>query len=299
MTRGRVLLVGDAVLDVVVQPGAPRAPTSDTASRIRVARGGSSANMAVALRAVVGDSLEVSFVGAAGHDDAARLVRADLKRSGVVAHLPRVSAPTGVVVALVGEHGERAMLSERGANSALRWGHVARWMDDALVHVHVSGYTVLDPATRDLVPRLLTRAHECGATTSVDVCSVEPLRQLGVRPFYEAARGATMLFANEEEALALAAASTVEEALEVLAGTWSEVMVTRAARGARVRRGARDFAVGAPVARVVDTTGAGDAATGTYLGERVSGADVVPALERAMGAAARVVRGLGSRGDVT
>ncbi len=285
------------MLDVVVQPLTRRAPTSDTPSRIHVARGGSAANLAVALRSVVGESFEVSFVGTVGDDAAADLVREDLERSLVLAHLPEVSGATGVVVSLVGEQGERAMMSDRGVNSALRYEHAATWMDDSLAHLHVSGYTILDPHTRAVATRLLRFAHSLGATTSIDVCSVEPLVRAGVAEFTDAARGATMIFANEEEAIALAGASEIDSALASLARSWSEVVVTRGARGALVRHQGRDYSAPARSGDVVDTTGAGDAATGTYLGERLNGRGVQSALNDAMFAAARVVGGLGSRGE--
>ncbi len=284
------------MLDVVVQPLAPFAPTSDTPSRVRVARGGSSANMAVAMRSVLDESFEVFFAGVVGDDAAGRLVREDLERSNVVALLREVNGATGVVVSLVGEHGERAMMTDRGVNSSLRFEHVVAWMGDSLAHVHVSGYTVLDPHTREMVPRLLAVAAARGATTSVDVCSVEPLRHAGVDHFSEAVSGATMIFANEEEALALTKQSDADTALDVLARTWSEVVVTRGARGARVRCDGRVYTASARGQNVIDTTGAGDGATGTYLGGRLNGLDVQSALERAMVAAAQVVQGLGSRG---
>jgi sugar/nucleoside kinase (ribokinase family) len=223
-------------------------------------------------------------------------VREDLERSGVVAHLSEVSGATGVVVAMVGEHGERAMMTERGVNSELRYEHVAPWLDPSLVHLHISGYTILDASTREMVPRLLKHVGAMGATTSIDVCSLEPLRHVGVEHFTSAARGATMIFANEEEALALAGASEVHAALEILANTWSEVVVTRGAKGALARREGRDYSARVGVEEVVDTTGAGDSATGTYLGDRLNGSDVQSALGHAMAAAAQVVQSLGSRG---
>jgi sugar/nucleoside kinase (ribokinase family) len=136
-----------------------------------------------------------------------------------------------------------------------------------------------------------------GATTSIDVCSVEPLRHVGVEHFTGAARGATMIFANQEEALVLAGANDVHAALESLANTWSEVVVTRGAYGALARHGGRDYSSHVRVEVVVDTTGAGDCATGTYLAARLAGADVATSLHGAMRAAALVVDGLGSRGQ--
>jgi sugar/nucleoside kinase (ribokinase family) len=284
------------MLDVVVRPVAPVAPTSDTPSQIRVGRGGSGANLAVALRAAAGDALEVVFAGVVGDDAPAQIVRRDLDASGVVAHVTTLAGPTGVVVSHVAANGERAMLTDRGVNTHLRLEHVVTVVDASLVHLHVSGYTVLDDATRDVAAHLLATASAMGATTSVDVCSLGPLLRVGVANFARAVADATMIFANEEEALALTREASVERALENLARRWGEVVITRGARGARARTGLVDVSAAACVDHVVDTTGAGDAATGTYLAQRLCGAEPAAALRAAMDAAANVVRGLGNRG---
>jgi ribokinase len=292
----RVVVVGDAMLDVVVRPLAPFAPTSDTPARVRVLRGGSGANLAVALRAAAAGTLDIVFAGIVGRDAAALIVRADLEESGVVAHLASAEGSTGVVVSLVGDVGERAMMTERGVNGELVFEHVADVLDESLVHLHVSGYTVLDAATRVLVTRLLEAAAASGATTSVDVCSVGPLVTLGPATFAAAIREATMLFANEEEALVLSGGDDVDVALEILSRQWREVVITRGARGALARRGEEVVTAAARSDDVVDTTGAGDSATGTYLAHRLAGDDLETSLRYAMDAAARVVRGLGSQG---
>ena len=156
---------------------------------------------------------------------------------------------------------------------------------------------MLDPRTRPLVTTLLAMARDAGVSSSVDVCSVEPLRQLGAELFIAAASGASMVFANEEEALVLSGAEDVEAALTMLASRWDEVLVTRGSRGALVRRQERTWSAPAVHTDAVDTTGAGDCATGTYLAGRLAGDDVGECLRRAMDAAAEVVAGLGSRGQ--
>jgi len=292
----RVVIVGDAMLDVVVRPLAPLAPTSDTPARVRVGRGGSAANLAVALRQAGADDVEVVFAGVAGRDAASQIVGRDLEEAGVLAHLALVEGSTGVVVSLVSHGGERAMMTERGVNGSLSFEHVAEVIDESLVHLHVSGYTVLDEDTRAVVPRLLAAAAQRGATSSVDVCSVGPLQSVGPSVFQAAVEEATMLFANEEEALVLAGTDDIDAALVSLSRRWREVVITRGSRGAMARRGDDVVAVMARGADVVDTTGAGDCATGTYLAHRLGGSDLMTSLRLAMDAAALVVRGLGSRG---
>ena len=78
----RVVVVGDAMLDVVVRPSASVAPTSDTPSRVRVGRGGAAANLAVAI-ASADPGLEVVYVAAVGDDAAGEIFRRELEESPV------------------------------------------------------------------------------------------------------------------------------------------------------------------------------------------------------------------------
>ena len=284
-----VAVLGDVMLDVVVVPVGPWSATSDTPSRVRVGRGGSGANLAIALARTGHD---VTYLGAVGRDGAGALWRERLSDAGVASRLEEVDAPTGVVVALVGDDGQRSMYTDRGANSLLS----ATFVESALAHyshLHVSGYSLLDAATREVAVAALARAHESGASTSVDVCSVGPLVALGPALFASLVAGVDFLFANEEEATVLGAGE-IEEALVALGELSREVVVTRGARGALVRRGTVTSTAPSLAGDVLDTTGAGDAATGTYLGARLAGEDVEIALVNAMTAAAVVVAGLGA-----
>jgi len=282
------------MLDVVTRPMAPVAPTSDTPALARVGRGGSGANLAIAL-AETGAS--VTYVGAVGRDGAAAVVVGDLVRDGVRARLKEFDGPTGVVVAVVAPDGQRAMMSDRGVNPHLTIEHVTAVLDEPFDHLHVSGYTVLDDHTRPVAAAALTLARGRGASTSVDVCSVAPLRVVGSANFLDAVGTVSTLFANEEEAMALSQRPGLEEALEVLSQRFEEVVVTRGADGAIARRGVEEWRAAAAAVRVVDTTGAGDAASGAYLGASLRGASPRDALAAAMAAAALVVTGVGARGQ--
>jgi sugar/nucleoside kinase (ribokinase family) len=281
------------MLDVVVKPDAVIAPTSDTSSLVRLSRGGAAANMAEALARAGHD---VTFVGACGDDLAAQLFEETLHDAGVDVALERFASPTGVVVALVGPDGQRAMMTDRGANSTLSLEHVLRVLDRTFDHLHVSGYTLLDGSTTDVGRGALLRARELGHSTSVDVCSVAPLIAMTPALFLKVALGTNTLFANEEEAMALSGTRDVESAMECLSVYFDETVITRGEDGARARRDGVDCEVNSASDDVVDTTGAGDAATGTYLAVRLREGSIDEALRAAMSAASVVVKGLGSRG---
>ena len=293
MSGRRVVLVGDLMMDVVVQPTAPLAPTSDTPANVRVGRGGAGANMAVGL-ARAGHA--VTYLGAVGGDATGQLVVEELRNAGITVAAQMVDVATGVVVAVVAPDGQRAMLTSRGANQLLERTWVVEQLSAEFDHLHVSGYTLLDPATRDVARAALEIARARSVSASVDVCSVGPLATMTASVFLDAAAGASMLFANEEEAMVLASEEDPDRALVTLATLFDEVVVTRGARGAAAMHAGGSWRVAAQVTNVVDTTGAGDAATGAYLAARLNGWDELAALEDAMAAAVGVVRALGSLG---
>lgn len=293
MNQRRVVVLGDVMLDVVVQPLGLLAPTSDSPANIRVTRGGSGANVAMAVRATGHDVL---YVGSGGDDAASQVFVDALRDGGVVTHLQSVNVPTGTVVAIIASDGQRAMLTDRGANVMLDDAFVTEQLSESFDHLHVSGYLLLDAATRSVGEKALAIAKSRGASTSVDVCSVAPLLEATPEVFLHAAQGTSMLFANDEEALALASAKNLDVALDSLATLFGEVVVTRGEHGVLAALGVKRFTEPAIKVDVVDTTGAGDAATGTYLGARLHDDEPSIGLRRAMAASARVVGGLGALG---
>jgi sugar/nucleoside kinase (ribokinase family) len=289
----KAIVMGDVMIDVIVQPTKPLAPTSDTPANVRVGRGGSGANVAVALAR---GGHDVTYVGVVGDDVAGEQFAADLRRAGVTPLLEKVEGPTGVVVALIASDGQRAMMTDRGVNTQLTLEAVLSALETSFDHLHLSGYTLLDAATRRCGTTALERANSLGASTSVDVCSVGPLALVTAEVFLEAAQSSAMLIANEEEALLLAGSNDVAEAAAVLARDFEEVVITRGREGALVMTKGQSWFESSLSLEVLDTTGAGDAASGAYIAARLDGLSVGESLTQAMVAAAIVVRGLGSRG---
>ena len=292
----RVVVVGDVMWDVVVRPQGPVAEFSDTPAAIRVTRGGAAANLAVALREALARPADVVYVGSRGADAMGERFEQELQRHNVIPLLRVTSDATGTLVSMVDERGERTMLTDRGANDALCAEDVLDALTEDLVHLHLSGYTVLSGNNAAWIAQVIDRAHERGATVSVDVCSWQPLQAFGPSRFRSTIGNVDVLAANEVEAVQLAGASDYEEALEQLSNHHGEVVVTIGARGAVVQRaGIRSHAPSQAV-DVVDTTGAGDATLGTYLAYRLDGHDPAGALRAAMSKAAAVVAGFGSAG---
>lgn len=162
--------------------------------------------------------------------------------------------------------------------------------------MHVSGYPLLDERSRAAGLRAAELAVATGASRSVDASSTGPLRAAGVARFLGWARGVDLLFCNLDEGVLLTGQLEARTAAMALASTAVEAVVTDGARGAVIAAG--DEVLSVPVAegrRAVDTTGAGDAFTGTYLARRLRGDPAAAAADAAMRAAASAVAEAGAR----
>lgn len=288
------VVVGDLMTDVVVRLREEFAPESDTASQITVGPGGSASNVAVFLAR---GGVATTLVGAVGDDERGRSLVDALTREDVASQVRVVEhARTGSVVSMVSRDGRRSMLTDRGANLALDAGRLPDDLFRARSHLHLSGYEVIDEATRPEAKAIFDRAGTAGMSRSVDCSSAAPLQRMGARAFFDVTFGAEVLFANGDEAQALAGSSDPEAIIEVLAPRYATSIVTLGSRGVcLIERGAPPLLVPARAVRAVDTTGAGDAFTGAFLAATLRGAEPRSAIGAGLDAAAMTVQVQGAR----
>ncbi|HEX8627531.1 MAG TPA: PfkB family carbohydrate kinase [Catenuloplanes sp.] len=291
----RVAVVGDLVTDVLAVLAGPLAAGSDTPATVRMTGGGQGANTAAWL---AWHGARVSLVAAVGTDDAATARLAELAGYGVRCAIRRhPGAATGSVV-VVASGTERTMLTDRGANLLLSPADVATALGDAadLVHLHLSGYTLLDDASRPAGLRALALARERGLTTSVDAASAGPLRRVGPSAFAAWIRGVDLLLANTDEATALVGAGSPGRQAGALTGLARAAVLKRGASGAVwAQPDGGLVAVPAEPADAVDATGAGDAFAAGVLVAWLAGRPPQEALRAGAAAGALAVSRLGAR----
>ncbi|HEU5152681.1 MAG TPA: PfkB family carbohydrate kinase [Iamia sp.] len=283
---GRVLVVGDLLVDVVARPAGPLRVGSDTAAEVRLTGGGSAANTAAWIAHAGG---EVALLAAVGEDELGAVARRDLAAAGVAFVGPVLAdRATGTCVVIVAPDGERTMLPDRGANDALP----AAAVDAALAGaawVHVSGYALLHEGSRSAGVAALAGARARGVPTSVDAASAGPLADVGAAVALALLAGVDVLFANAAELAALGGLDAT------LAAGIGAVVAKAGADGATWTDGVSSVAVPAAPAEVVDTTGAGDALAAGFLAATRAGADRPAALEAGVALAAHAVARLGAR----
>ncbi|PXY32988.1 ribokinase [Prauserella sp. PE36] len=250
----KVVVVGDAGLDVVARHEGPVVHGGDTRAQVRLTGGGAGANTALWLRAA---GTEPTLVGRIGDDLGGRAVRAGLEAAGVeCAFAVDPDAPTCCVVVLVDAEGQRSMLPDRGANARLSPADIDAAALAGARHLHLSGYVLLDPSSRPAGLAALAAAREAGLTTSVDPQSAALLTD--PEKFLADVRGVDVLLPNAAELRALTGQEGAESAARLLDVAGAVVVTTGLDGAAWV---GRDGLVSVPAepAECVDSTGAGDA----------------------------------------
>jgi sugar/nucleoside kinase (ribokinase family) len=292
----RVIVVGDLLYDLLAKVEGEVIFGTDTFVPIRVAAGGSGANAAAWLAS---SGIETHFVGRVGDDPFGGFLAQELERAGVRPHLARdTSLATGKVFVLVDGTGERTMITDRGAGEALS----PEDLPGSLLrggHLHLSGYTFSGSSRRETARKALHLARESGMTVSVDPSSVPLLRDIGTERFLGWTRGADLYFPNREEGALLAGVENPERIAERLLSHYFGVVLKLGAGGALYADADGEWErVPAAPARVVDTTGAGDALCAGFLSARFSGASPAEALRRGVGLATEAVARVGAHPGV-
>ena len=285
----RCIVVGDVMMDVTAVIDSDIAYASDTPARITLQPGGVAANTSAWMAL---DGKPVTVVGCVGTDPFGRSIRQQLSDLGVDVRLQESPLPTGTCVVIVDRRRERTMFPDSGANAGL----VAADLDDLIVpgaHVHLSGYTLLNPATRHVGLEVLARAEAAGATRSLDPASAAPMRA-NLDLFRALLPRVDLLLANEDEAAVLSGHDDPHLALAALADLVPTVVVKVGARGALAQDGSATVAAPALRHDVVDTTGAGDAFTAGFLPAWLAGATLAGAVEEGQRLAGTAVGRVGA-----
>jgi ribokinase len=249
--------------------------------------GGKGANQAIAAART---GVDARFLGAVGRDaDGARVVDSLTAAGVAVDGLIRLEhAPTGRAVILVDEQGQNVIVVTAAANNALTPGHV-----------EVVADTIADAAVL-VVQGEIPAAATSAAIDTADRSGVRVIVNLAPYIDLEEAIGsADPLVLNEIEATQLLGrAVTGPESIEVVADLTRHArsaVVTVGAAGALVVEQGAVTHVPAPVAaRVVDTTGAGDAFVGVLAAALASGFGLHDGVVQAVHAATASVEALGA-----
>ena len=310
-----IVAIGNAIVDVIaradeafvagegVAKGSMRLIDTETAKGLYdrmgpgiEASGGSAANTVAGIAALGG---RCGFIGQVADDQLGKVFAHDIRAQGVEFRTAARPAepPTARCLILVTEDGQRTMNTFLGASQYLPAEALDRDLIASAAILYLEGYLWDPEQPRAAMRAGIDIARAAGrkvAFTLSDAFCIE--RHRG--DFQSLIDGGLIdiLFANETEILSLTQIDAFDDAVAKVAAKVPLLVVTRGEHGAIAVQGGERVAVPAePVARVVDTTGAGDLFAAGFLAGQAQGRPVVDCLTMGAVAAAEVISHFGAR----
>jgi sugar/nucleoside kinase (ribokinase family) len=258
--------------------------------------GGSAANTLAGLAAL---GANCAFIGQVADDQLGEVFAHDIRAAGIAfATLARAGdPPTARCLIFVTPDGQRTMNTFLGASQFLP----AAALDDATIAaakiLYLEGYLWDPEEPRAAMRRAIAAARGAGRKVAFTLSDAFVISRHGDDFRALIAAGAIdILFANHVELAALTGEDDFEAGLAALAPKVPLLVVTRSEHGAvAVSGGNRTDVAAEPVARVVDTTGAGDLFAAGFLFGHVTGRPVGECLTLGAVAAAEIISHYGAR----
>lgn len=317
-TQFDVVAIGNAIVDIIGRcddsfldrHGAPKghmrlvdtetiaAIYSDMGPAIEIS-GGSAANTAVGIASLGGRG---AFIGKVSEDEFGRIFRHDIRAAGVAFNTPAVvdtDRATSRSLILVTPDGQRTMNTFLGISTDLDQGEVDPDVIRRSNIIYLEGYLFDRDEAKAAFRQAVEIANSGGrrvALTLSDSFCVNRHRS----EFLALIRsGIGILFANESEILALYETTSFDDAVRHVARDTRLAVLTRSEKGSVIVSEGTPVLVSAePVAKVVDTTGAGDLYAAGFLFGLARGCDLKTAGQIGSFAAAEIIGQMGARPEV-
>lgn len=270
----KIVSVGELLVDMIGEKDASLQKNPGFSKRA----GGAPANVAVAASRM---GAEVELVASVGQDEFGDFLIEKMVEENIgVENVSRLEEKTTLAFVSLDKQGRPHFIFYRGADEKIAWKQLEN-LDAEIVHVGSLPFTNSETAET-----LLEKVENTDTDVSFDPNLRGDLRD----PVYE-----EKLQEFIEHVDVLTAAEDELEffgGLEKLRKKIDEIIVTRGKDGAELYIGDEKYSAEAKEVEVIDTTGAGDALTGTYLAFRSEGRK--KALERAVKAASLSTTSVGA-----
>ena len=260
--------------------------------------GGSAANTMAGIASLGG---RAAYVGKVRNDQLGEVFAHDIRAAGVhFTTAPATSgAPTARCLIMVTPDAQRSMNTFLGACVDLGPEDVLEADIAAAKITYLEGYLWDPPRAKDAFLKAATLAHAAGRQVSLSLSDAFCVNRYRSEFLELVTKHVDILFANETEILALFETGSFDEAVKAAQATGTLAVLTRGASGASVV--GRDGVIhvpAAPVAKVVDTTGAGDLFAAGFLYGYTNGRSLETSAHFGTIAAAEIISHVGARPEV-
>ena len=268
----------------------------DAMGPAREVSGGSAANTLAGLASL---GASCAFIGQVADDQLGEVFAHDIRAGGIHFATPARAGdpPTARCLIFVSGDGQRTMNTYLGASQFLS----ADALDEAAIAsasvLYLEGYLWDPEEPRAAMRKAITAARGASRQVAFTLSDSFVIARHGddFRRLIEAG-DIDILFANEHELAALVETEDFEAGLAALAPKVPVLVVTRSEKGAvAIAGGVRAEVAAQPVARVVDTTGAGDLFAAGFLFGHVRGRALEDCLRLGAICAAEIISHYGAR----
>lgn len=227
--------------------------------------GGSAANTMAGVASLGG---KAAFIGKVSNDQLGAIFRHDIRGVGVEFESRPATGPnpTGRCLVLVTPDAQRTLQTCLGSAGEVGPDDIDAAQVQRAKYTYFEGYLWDAPAAKQAYLKAAGIAHAAGRKTALSLSDgfcVDRHRA----EFLDLVSGhIDVLFANESEITALYQTGSLDEAAAAVRGKVDIAVLTRSEKGALIVTQSGTIAVPAhPVAKVVDTTGAGDLFAAGFL----------------------------------
>jgi sugar/nucleoside kinase (ribokinase family) len=260
--------------------------------------GGSAANSVIALAQFGGSGWYSCKVA---DDELGHFYLKDLRAGGVATRDTSFleEGDTGRCVVLVTPDSDRTMCTYLGISGNLSLHELDQDALKASRWFYTEGYLVTSDTARVAAIEARKLAERSGVRTALSLSDPNMVRFFkdGLRDMI--GERLDMVFANEEEAMGMADADNLDDAVAYLKTVAREFAITRGPKGALVWDGEQAIDIDPVPVTPVDTVGAGDMFAGAFLYGLTQGWSHQRAGDLASAASARLVTTLGPRVSAT
>jgi sugar/nucleoside kinase (ribokinase family) len=256
--------------------------------------GGSAANSVIALCQLGGSGYYACKVA---NDELGRFYLKDLRDGGVATRDTSFldEGDTVRCVVLVTPDSDRTMCTYLGISGNLSLHEIDQDALRASKWFYTEGYLVTSDTARVAAIEARKLAERSGVKTALSLSDPNMVRFFkdGLKEMI--GERLDMVFANEEEAMGMAEADNLDDAVAYLKNIAREFAITRGPKGALVWDGAQAIDIDPVPVTPVDTVGAGDMFAGAFLYGLTQGWSHQRAGDLASAASAELVTSLGPR----
>lgn len=257
--------------------------------------GASGANTLVALNYVGGKGFYSCSIA---NDLIGNFYHLDLKKNkidSIYDFTPLREGVTGTCNILLTPDADRTLFTTVGVSDKISKNELYEPAIASSKCVFIEGFLFLSPFSKPLVKQAYEMAlsNQCKTVFTLSTAFLSDAEKSELSLLFH--KRVDLLFCNEIEAMHFSKSKSIDAALQVLNQLAKNIVITQGAKGAIIFDGSQQFCIPATSTTVIDTTGAGDAFAGGFLGAYSKDMDLKTAGIIANETAAKAISKFGPR----